>query len=148
MYMLTRTDWLWLALLASMGGAILLLLLFGATGCGDDDSAACPDSLAATSAHWSPAAGQRAQCADLADALNENGVNVAGDDDSGTGECTGHSSQSQSGGACHATITSTCEDGLAFALDCAVRRDRTADCDVRIDSPDLEDTCRLRVLLR
>jgi hypothetical protein len=141
-----RRDWLWLTRLTILALVTVGLLVFVLLACGDDDGA-CPDSLASQSAQWS-ATDARAQCAELADALNSSGLNAAGDDDGGSGECIGHTSQSHSGGMCRATIVSSCDGGLSFAFDCVVKRDRTADCSVRIDAPELEDACRLRVLLR
>lgn len=112
--------------------------------CGDDDKG-CPDSLASNSAEWRAPPDASAQCTELARTLGSSGLDIGGD---AAVDCSGSMSQTETGGQCRATITSTCEDGLSFELRCVVKRDRTADCDVTIDAAELERACQLRVLLR
>jgi hypothetical protein len=131
-----------LALAAFWGAAVV----FAATwvGCGDDEAAACPESLASNAAQWSSPADASDQCVQLARALNASGVTV----DAGAGDdCTGTTSQTESGGQCRATITSTCSSGLSFEFNCTVAK-QGADCIATIDAPELERPCGLRVLLR
>lgn len=139
-----RVCELWIVVLLACSSAL-------AGGCGGDDSGGCPESLPVGSAEWS-AADVRAECVELASALNSSGVGLsglAGEDDAGEDDCGGSTSQSDVGGQCRATIEGSCaESGLSFAIDCKVRSDRGADCDVTIDAPELERVCKLKAALR
>jgi hypothetical protein len=111
--------------------------------CGGDDSDVCPSSLATDSAEWSAPPDASSECSELATALAANGGTAFGDG----GDCPGRMREQVVAGLCRVTLSSTCE-GVTFELDCDVHSDRSADCSVRVEAPELENACTLRLSLR